>query len=282
MAVKKPGDGRPMHEQIAHHLRTQIEAGVLRDREMLASSRRLADDWGVSVFTAHQAVQTLVAEGLVVSTPRSGSVVRRPEKERVEGLITKSPQMVLVGGFAGCGKTEFGRILARSTKWPILDKDTTTRPILEAALEVSGLRTYDRESPFYMDTLRPREYEALIATANENLSCGISAIVTAPFLKEFTNTAWISKIAAHSESLGAVMQLVWIDCDQESRRTYLRHRGAARDTAKLADWDAHVAQINTEMRPAAPYFLVKNHASADPLKTQALVLVKELAEQDSA
>jgi dephospho-CoA kinase len=75
--------------------------------------------------------------------------------------------VIFIGGYAGSGKTEFGRILARHTGWPILDKDTTTRPVVELALEVLGRPGYDRESADYLSRIRPREYEALIATATE-------------------------------------------------------------------------------------------------------------------
>ena len=69
------GNG-PLHDQIARHIRTQIEAGVLRDREALPSTRELAEQWGVSVFTANEAMRTLTTEGVVVSKSRSGRVVQ--------------------------------------------------------------------------------------------------------------------------------------------------------------------------------------------------------------
>ena len=86
--------------------------------------------------------------------------------------------MLLIGGYAGSGKTELGRILARLTHWPMLDKDTTTRAVVEQALELLGHPPHDRESDLYRTSIRPAEYEALIAGLMENVECGTSAIVT--------------------------------------------------------------------------------------------------------
>ena len=91
---------------------------------------------------------------------------------------------MLIGGYAGSGKTAVRPILARETGWPMLDKDTLTRPVVEAALEVLGCSPHDRESATYLDIIRPREYEALISAMTENVQCGTSAIVTAPFIRE--------------------------------------------------------------------------------------------------
>ena len=37
-----------------------------------------------------------------------------------------------------------------STGWPMLDKDTMTRPVVEAALEITGQPPNDRESETYL------------------------------------------------------------------------------------------------------------------------------------
>lgn len=43
-----------------------------------------------------------------------------------------TPTLLLIGGYAGCGKTELAGALARAMRWALLDKDTLTRPLLEA------------------------------------------------------------------------------------------------------------------------------------------------------
>lgn len=261
-------------DQVARNIRNAIEAGTLRDGEVLPSTRQLAEEWDVSVFTISEAMKLLAEEGLVLNKSRSMRVVQRPDEVFRVGARPKQPRVLIIGGYAGSGKTELGRILARETAWPILDKDTATRPVVEAALETHGLSPHDRESSTYIDLIRPREYEGLMAAATENVECGTSAIVTAPFLQEFADTAWIGRTRARFEGLGATTTLVWVRCDAATMQTYLRHRGAARDTAKLADWEGYIAGIDPDFRPDVPHFLVDNSTSSEPLQSQAKYLLK--------
>ncbi|HZN20629.1 MAG TPA: GntR family transcriptional regulator [Micromonosporaceae bacterium] len=271
-----------LHLQIARKIRNDIEAGVLRDGETLPSTRELASQWDVSVFTITEAMRVLAEQGLVVSSSRSKRVVHAPDQERRGDIRLSRPRVVLVGGYAGSGKTELGRVLARQTGWPMLDKDTLTRPVVEAALEILGLSPNDRESESYLTLMRPREYEALEAAAVENVSCGNSTIVTAPFLREFNDAAWIGRIQARFADLEALTTLVWVYCDEDSMHRYLRQRGAARDNGKLADWPGYLADIDLDFRPPVPHHVVDNCASGAPLQAQARDLLKTLLRADSA
>lgn len=263
-----------LHLQVARNIRNQIEAGELRDGERLPSTREMAEEWGVSTFTINDAMKVLIQEGLVISKARSGRVVHAPGQKTRHEIRTDAPNVVLVGGYAGSGKTELGRIIARETGWAMLDKDTLTRPVVEAALEVLGSSPHDRESDLYVNTIRPREYEALSSAMTENVQCGNSAIVTAPFIREFTDENWINRTQAQCADLGATLTLAWVYCDAETMHTYLRHRGAARDAAKLADWPGYLGGIDLNFRPHGPHLVVDNSSSSEPLQDQARHLVK--------
>lgn len=269
------GSSAPLHQRIARDIRMQIEAGTLRDGETLPSSRELAERWRTSVFTISTVMKTLGEEGLIESRDRSRRIVRSPKP--AAGARPRAAHVVLIGGYAGSGKTEFGRILARQSGWMIIDKDTTTRPVLEFALEALGLPPNDRESVEYVQKLRPLEYEALMSTAHENTECGVGAIVTAPFIKEFADSAWIEREAARFKADGVPVTLVWVRCDAETMHGYLRRRGAARDTYKLAHWDEYAAGLNFEFTPAAGrQVIIDNSASAEPLTAQAERLLADL------
>lgn len=272
----QPGQGS-LPDQIARLIRNDIEAGVLRDGQALPSTRAMAEEWGVSVFTISEAMKPLIAEGLVIPKSRSMRVVNSPGTRATR--LSLSPQMIVVGGYAGCGKTELGRILAKASGWPILDKDTMTRPVVESALEVHGLPPYDRESLTYMGTIRPREYEALMATAYENLACGVSVIVTAPFLTEFRNLAWLERTQARCEQFGAHPTFVWITCDADTMHAYLRRRGAARDTGKLAQWTEYVDRLDLAFAPPFDHVLISNSANSEPLQQQAMSLLDNVQKQ---
>jgi len=265
----------PMHQQIARHIRTEIEAGVLRDGQALSSTRQLAEEWGVSAFTVNEAVSALIKEGLIESRARSGRVVTAPNQARRE-LRMSAPHVVLVGGYAGSGKTELGRILARTTGWPMLDKDTITRAVVEAALETLGESPHTRESKTYLNIIRPAEYDALVSAMTENVQCGNSAIITAPFLREFADRSWLDRTSATCTSMNATVHPVWVYCDADSMRSYIKHRGAARDAAKLADWTAYLASIDLDFRPPIDHAVVDNSQGGPPLQEQAATLLRSI------
>ncbi|MFC3449845.1 AAA family ATPase [Amycolatopsis speibonae] len=269
-----------LHRQVARNIRNDIEAGRLRDGQSLPSTRELAAEWQVSPFTITEAMDVLIREGLVVSKPRAGRVVHAPHVTEAPRPKVSVTQVVFVGGFAGSGKTELGRVLARETGWSILDKDTTTRSVVEVALELQGLSPNDRESDVYVNKIRPREYEALIGTMTENVQCGNSAIVTAPFIREFSDAAWVSRIQATCKDLGATPHFVWVYCDASTMHTYVRHRGAARDATKLANWETYISGIDLELRPPVPHIVIDNSASSKPLQDQARNLLATILNED--
>lgn len=271
-----------LQHQVARNIRNDIDAGVLRDGEVLPSTRDLASRWGVSVFTISEAMKLLAKDGLVVSQSRSKRIVHAPGQAHQSEVRLRVPRLILIGGYAGCGKSELGRILSHETGWSMLDKDTLTRPVVEVALEALGKSPHDRESDTYLDIIRPREYEGLIAAVDENITSGNSIIAVAPFIREFGDTAWISRIQAAYASAGALTTFVWVYCDIDTMHIYLRHRGAARDAAKLADWPGYLASIDVNFRPKVPHIVVDNSASSAPLQEQAKKLLQEIIQQDKA
>lgn len=246
-------------EQITRQIRDSIHAGRLRHGQALSSTRQLAEEWGVSAKTINAALAPLVTEGLVVSRDRAGRTVNAPWQEETPAVIKpERPQIVLIGGYAGSGKTELGRMIVRETGWGMFDKDSTTRAVVEAALEALGQQPSDREGATYLDIIRPAEYEALMDAMAENVACGASVVVTAPFLRELSNPGWLSQVKSRCDDLRATLNVVWVTCDAESMRGYLKHRDARRDDWKLANWDSYLASIDLDFRPDYPHVVVDN------------------------
>lgn len=269
-----------MWQVIARNIRNDIAAGRLRHGQQLPSTRELAAQYGVSVDPVSRAMTELANEGLVINRDRAGRIVNNPDAEAIAPPTTSTvPQVLLVGGYAGSGKTELGRILARRTHWPMLDKDTTTRPVVEVALEKLGIPPSDRESDIYLNAIRPSEYEALMAAMSENVSCGSSAIVTAPFIRELADRAWCERTAATVSSMNAELHVIWVRCDEPTMKSYIKQRGAARDSHKLANWDSYIASINLAFVPAITHTVIDNSGDAPPLQEQADGLLQRLAER---
>ncbi|MCD0442479.1 AAA family ATPase [Glycomyces sp. A-F 0318] len=268
--------GVAKHEQIARIIRNDITAGKLRHGQKLPSDREQAERFDVSSPVVAKAMTILTDEGVVTSKPRAGRVVNAPDQLESREVETSMPHLVIIGGYAGSGKSELGRTLARLTSWAMVDKDTTTRPVVEKALEVMGTSPNDRESDIYLNEVRPREYEAMMATITENLTSGSNVIATAPFIRELRDEAWLQRLRSLCDSTGTRLVVVWVKCDAESMHTYLRGRGAARDTAKLEGWQTYLDKIDLDYRPAVEHFVIDNSLGGAPLVDQAKDLVAKI------
>lgn len=255
---------------IAQAIRNDICAGRLQHGRQLPSTRDLAAEWQTSVATINRAMSILAEEGLVLNKARSSRIVSYQPPAEDE---RRRPLAVMIGGYAGSGKTELGRIITRRTGWAIIDKDTTTRPVVEAALEELGLSPHDRESDTYFEKIRPAEYEALVSTMLENIECGASVVVTAPFIRELRDTAWCDRVSARVSEAGADLHVAWVRCDANSMQSYIRRRGAARDSAKLAEWAHYLEGVDLAYAPDLPHTIIDNSQGARPLQDQADKLI---------
>lgn len=179
-------------------------------------------------------------------------------RRRHTGGDPHRPVVILVGGYAGSGKTEFARFLTQLTGWPLLDKDPLTRPLVEALLVALGSDPHDRHTELYRTQVRPVEYASLMAAVRANVTCQISSVVAAPFISELANAGWMQRLVHQCSAVGVDVVPIWVRCDAESMREYITHRGAARDSWKLARWDEYLTTIDEETRPITPHLVVDN------------------------
>jgi predicted kinase/transcriptional regulator with XRE-family HTH domain len=187
------------------------------------------------------------------------------------------PALVLIAGFAGSGKTEFGTFLSALTGWSLLDKDIVTRPLTEALLISSGGNPHDRHTAVYREKVRPLEYRSLMAAAFHNVDCDVSTIVAAPFCEEVSDRDWIARVANRCTACGTDVAVVWVSCDSASMHEYLTSRGAARDAWKLAYWDDYLASIDLDLVPCCRHAVVDNrNNAATSLADQARELATHL------
>lgn len=177
-------------------------------------------------------------------------------------IVDDAPLLVLVGGFAGSGKTEFGRFLSSVTGWAHLDKDTLTRPLVESLLTSLDADPNDRQTSLYVEQVRPVEYRCLLTAAFDNLGSGVSTVLTAPFLGELPNPSWLRCVTRRCTTLRVDVVMIWVDADVETMYAYLQARDAARDTWKLNHWDDYLGSIDLALRPHCPHFLVDNSQNA--------------------
>jgi|SRR5215217_2317810 len=259
---------------IARHIEHDIMAEIYKHGQQMPSTRALADEWQTSVATISRAMVLLSERGLVINNARSSRIVNYPSLGASESKTR--PKAVLIGGYAGSGKDELGQALGSKTGWAYFSKNAITRKMTEAALELAGRSPNDRESNAYLTLIRPAEYETVIDILLQNLRLGVNMIISAPFIREFNNEAWCRRLSANVESIGAELHVIWVRCDSDTMHQYIRHRGAARDSAKMENWEKYVDSLDFQYKPLLKHRIVDNSSEALPLQQQAADIVKEI------
>ncbi|WP_425470023.1 AAA family ATPase [Streptomyces tateyamensis] len=191
-------------------------------------------------------------------------------RRRHTGGDPNRPSLVLVGGYAGSGKSEFAKFISQLTGWPLLDKDPLTRPLVERLLTELGCDPNDRHSETYRTQVRPLEYQCLMESILVNVECGISTVATAPFISEMTDPAWMRRLTNRCAAYQVDVTPIWLTCDEDSMREYIGFRSAARDAWKLSNWGQYLDGLDLGLRPSVPHLVVDNrYGSAIALTDQA-------------
>jgi predicted kinase len=156
--------------------------------------------------------------------------------------LPSQPTLILIAGGPGAGKTSLGRALAAQFESGVLlDKDVVNGEWVDAMLMRLNRGQVDRESPIYLETLGPLEYNALVAAALDNLALGKTVFVVAPFGPELSDSEWVRQLRHSVQEVGGRLRAIWIEIDAETAKERMTARNEARDAWKLANWEKFVA-----------------------------------------
>jgi len=173
---------------------------------------------------------------------------------------TTQPTLILIAGGPGAGKSSLGRALATQFDSSVLlDKDVVTGAWVDGMLVRLNGGRIDRDSPVYLELLRPLEYSTLIATALDNLALGKTVFVVAPFGPELSDSDWIRQLRHSVHDLGGRLRAIWIEIDSESAKERMVARNEVRDQWKLANWDEFTASAHFAA-PRNDLFVLRSNA----------------------
>lgn len=112
----------PRHQQIAEHLRTEINSGEFEPGDKLPSEKRLCDYFKVSRITVRQALKSLETEGIIFKKQGLGAFVRDeiPTPNLVQ-LTDFSEDMRRAGLSSTSKLISFGKVEGNEKVNPILE-----------------------------------------------------------------------------------------------------------------------------------------------------------------
>lgn len=139
---------------------------------------------------------------------------------------------ILVCGVPASGKTSFGKELARSLGFALLDLDTVTNPLFEY---VGGEFLVDVPTPDAPTraTVNDVRYQCLFDTAAEIMEVGTSVVVVAPFTSERTFPSSWRTVAERLRADPERVTLAWVDTPADEVVARMKRRGADRDLEKI-------------------------------------------------
>ncbi|MGK5551628.1 AAA family ATPase [Actinomadura kijaniata] len=186
------------------------------------------------------------------------------------------PVLVLVGGYAGSGKTEFARFLSDLTGWAVLDKDALTRRMTERLLISIGGDPHDRHTDLYRGEVRPHEYRCLLNAAYGNIGTGVSMILAAPFISELHTPGWLERLTHRCQGQGVEVAALWINSDLDTMHEYIETRDAPRDRWKLSHWDEYTSILTEDPPPGVTATIDNRLGAAVSLADQTRVTLRRL------
>lgn len=163
-------------------------------------------------------------------------------------MVTSRHKLTVVCGNAGAGKTTWGKALAKERSALLLDIDTVSERLVQAGQRAAGRNPNDRDSPEYKSTFREAIHDTLFAIADDNLET-VDCVVVAPFTQERRQADFPQSL---EKRLGCDVEVIFVWCDESTRRARIERRGNPRDTAKLSRWESY-ANSGRDPEPRPPF-----------------------------
>jgi len=160
----------------------------------------------------------------------------------------------IVCGSPGAGKSSYAVQLVSKQHAVLLDIDTATERLVKVSMKESGHSSNDRDSEYFKQTFREPIYETLFDIAKENLYF-TDVVIVGPFTKELRITDWPAKLA---NNLECKIEVHYVYCFPEIRRSRIEKRANLRDLAKLREWKESSQYYGDESPPVFKHVYIDN------------------------
>jgi predicted kinase len=145
---------------------------------------------------------------------------------------------LVVVGAAGSGKSTVALEIARRSGATYLNKDSLAGPLVEVVMRAQGQPPEAREgNRFYLDSVMPAEYAAILSVAADNLRLGLSVVIDAPFAAYLDQPEFFDQATRRAGWPEVPRFVLHVFASEGETRRRLEERGLPRDRAKLSRWD---------------------------------------------
>lgn len=169
------------------------------------------------------------------------------------GEVMGTKKLVLVTGYPATGKNYISDTIGTQMgHLAYFDKDDLFA-LVDAAFAISG-EEHNRDSGFYIQNIRPAEYQTIVNMALSALRYEDVALINAPFLSELRDAAYMKSLKQKVNAQNIQLVVVWTHSSLELIRERMVKRNASRDKWKLENWEEYTKTINL----SPPLALVEN------------------------
>ncbi|HEX6360840.1 AAA family ATPase [Actinophytocola sp.] len=175
--------------------------------------------------------------------------------------MESQPPALLITGPPASGKSTLASAVAARLRAALLDQDVLAGALTAVVGNLVG--THDLDDPALAGVTRDARYEAIIATAVDNLRVGTPVVLVAPFTSERTDPGAWHGVRDRLRDAGGLPALVWLRLPADELVRRLRARGAARDRGKLADTAAFAGNTALLAPPVVEHIAVDATAGTE-------------------
>jgi len=167
-------------------------------------------------------------------------------------LLPRQPQLFMIGGLSGSGKSHLSLIGLQHEKAIIIRSDATRKRLAKQHTKL----------PLYGTRMHQLTYQALFDAATTSIKAGFSVILDATFLHPASRKSVIELAA----TLHIPFSFYWLDIDAVTLQTRIEQRNIEGSDISDADLNILKNQLREYQRPSDPHISFLQHSDVWPIK----------------
>lgn len=158
-------------------------------------------------------------------------------------------RIILTAGTSAHTRLTAARVLARETRWPLLDIDTLSGPLARHILGDATGQPENRASMTYRTLVAPAQLQALLEVMWAQVEADVpGAILTAPFTGELADENWLHELNYDLALHGYEAVVVWVQTPGEQTPTLDPEHYLLGRTTPVEDLFADATAVAVELR----------------------------------